>query len=178
VTEVPCWSDPRSTDESISAVPFRVATEHAGRESLDAARLVGGTLSRTPWSTNVENPFRRAVQAMVDEIDANVAWAANAASEHRLHATVAEVASIELRSQMFRLRSASMLVRALQCEIDASETSTGIEALRDQWAARLELWFKQAEDSGSLGAPFELRSLVQVQVGAILLAALSLGEAS
>ena len=178
VTEVPCWSDPRSTDESISTVPFRVATERAGRESLEAASLVRGALSRTPWSTSVDNPFRRAVQAMVDEIDANVVWAAKAASLHRSHATVAEVASIELRTQMFRLRSASMLVRALQREIDASDTVTGLEALRDEWAARLELWFGQAEHSGCLGVPLELRSLVQVQVGAILVAALSLDDAS
>jgi hypothetical protein len=178
VTEVPCWSDPRSTDESISTVPFRVATERADRESLAAAILMRETLSRTTWSSSVENPFRRAVQSMVDEIDATVAWAAKAASEHRSPATVAEIASIELRSQMFRLRSAAMLVRALQCEIDTSQTSTELEAPRDEWAARLELWFGRAEESGCLGVPVDLRSLVQVQVGAILLAALSLREPS
>jgi hypothetical protein len=97
---------------------------------------------------------------------------------HSSHATVAEVASIELRTQMFRLRSASMLVRALESEIDSSDNGTGFAALRDEWVARLELWFGQAEHAGSLGVPLELRSLVQVQVGAILLAALSLDEAS
>lgn len=176
VTEVPMWADERVSDQTETGTGYQeivAAGTAARRELIDTLETA---LSAVADDLTVRSPFRRSTEAtlrtfrtLTEHADEHTESLSGPDLLDR-PATVAERFDHRQSVHLFRLRLLGTFLRMLDAEIAAGNLTPAIRTQSRLLAERFDRWVREAE-ADSPGPPTEIRKLVAVQLGAILLAA-------
>ncbi|WP_067541139.1 M14 family zinc carboxypeptidase [Nocardia crassostreae] len=171
VCELPLWTDPRTSDDSVSDRRLAEVLHAAADSYEETARTIGAVLDRV-GAAAVGNPFRSAVTAGLDAVLESAAVKRATPAPDR-YATRAEIFTEQYQwAAILRLRLGGMLVRMLAAEAAGSPLAAAelprFGAVFDRWCAEIE--------HAAPGALVPLDRLVTVQAAAILTAATRLRD--
>lgn len=168
VSELPYWADDRVADQSPAGVPYREvlgAGLAAQRELFD---ILEAAMEAVTGDLVVPSPYRRSTESSLAAFRGIAAeWEALPGLDRP--ATVAEVFGNRQLTHLLRLRLAGVFLRMLDAELAAGNPTPAVRERRQSLGDLFERWFAEAE-ADSPGRPIEIRKLVAVQLGAILLA--------
>lgn len=169
VTELPYFQSPQVSDTS----PTDATRGQTILEGSERARgmfdVLAGLLRRTEGEMTQDSRFLRAVRTFTEmvpkSLEGKVRWAREAPGMDR-PATVAQRADELHVGTFYRVLIASMLGRAFEQRL-ADGPAPAVAAAKAELDAQLDAWIDDIE--GNLDyQPLPIRSLVQVQYGAML----------
>ncbi|ACQ81900.1 peptidase M14 carboxypeptidase A [Beutenbergia cavernae DSM 12333] len=168
VAELPYWSHPDSSDDSVSSHSYADALARAGVELGEVADLLLGLLAEVDGELPDSSPLVRGSRAFLPFLrsDADALALRAVEPEADRPATVAEVFSVADQVRMFRLRFGGMLLRAVDgiCALGtASPTARRVHARLTDVLAE---WGREA-DAHPL-TPHPIAALAGVQYASLL----------
>lgn len=169
VTEVPYWADARVSDRTGTGRTYQeiaTAGATARRELIETLQAALGAVS---GDLTVRSPFRHSTEATLETFR-RLAEQAQAPAGLDRSATVAEEFDSRQAVHLLRLRLLGVFLRMLDAEIAAGNPTPAIREQHRLLTERFDRWFGEAE-AESPGPSIEIRKLVAVQLGAVLLAA-------
>ncbi|WP_026411296.1 M14 family zinc carboxypeptidase [Actinomadura oligospora] len=169
VTEVPMWADARVSDETDTGAGYQRVVAAAAADRRELIDLLGAGLAAVTDDLTVASPFRRSTEATLRTLRTLTERAESLPGPDR-PATVAEQFDQRQAVHLFRLRLLGTFLRMLDAEIAAGNPTPAIRGQRRLLAERFDRWIAEAEAEGPDSA-IDIRRLVAVQLGAVLLAA-------
>ena len=178
VAELPYWKHPDADDTSATDESYGDLLRRTGAQMTATGEALADLLARAEPLLTLATPFLRASRAFVpmlvragavDRVRADEPSSARAA-------TVAERFSCEDLVHCFRLRYGGMLLRALEAEAVAGTATAPLRRLADEAEALWSGW-RDAAAAADGAEVIPIASLVGVQYGAVLAAAVHLADA-
>lgn len=172
VSEVPYWTDPRVSDQTLTDTVYATALQDQADQVEQLGRVLTETLSAVEPDLFTDSPFLRASRFFgpaMRELPKATRRRATSPSAQRL-ASVAEVASTTDLVHSFRLRYGGMLVRLLDAEVAIGNVRPSLLAAREDMRAHQEQWHQLAEAADEVER-LPIRALVATQYGALVASA-------
>lgn len=176
VTEVPMWPDDRVSDQTESGTGYQRIIAAGAADRRELIGLLETALTAVADDLTVSSPFRRSAEATLETFRKLTEHAESLPGADR-PATVAEEFDHRQATHLFRLRLLGTFLRMLDAEIAAGNPTPAIRTQRHLLAEHLDRRLTEVQ-AESPGTTTEIRRLVAVQVGAVLLAAARAGEGS
>lgn len=172
ISEVPYWTDPRSSDPAPTEHRYAALLAEQGTRFSQFAEPLQEALAEVRPHMVTESPFLRASLAFIpwlttheESLRPRVADPAN-----QRPATVAEQFSLADTVHSFRLRYGGMLLRATAAELAAGNQPPVIRRRHAELRDLMEQWMEEAQ-AHSAEATLPIRALVATQYAAMLAAA-------
>lgn len=167
VAELPYWTHPDAGDETPTDEPYRDLVLRTAAAMGSSGEALQEILDEAEAHLTLQTPYLEASRAFVPMLGSIAETDRRRAplepAERR--ATVAERFACEDLVRGFRLRYGGMLLRAIEAETGAGIAPAPLRALRARMAALYEEWLA---DAATGATPIPMRTLVGVQLGAVL----------
>ncbi|MDO0939066.1 M14 family zinc carboxypeptidase [Streptomyces sp. DG2A-72] len=169
VTEVPYWADARVSDRTGSGRTHQEIATAGATARRELIETLQAALRAVSDDLTVRSPFRRSTESTLETLR-RLAERAEVPAGLDRPATLAEEFDSRQAVHLLRLRLLGVFLRMLDAEIAAGNPTPAIRAQHRLLTERFDRWFREAE-AESPGPAIEIRRLVAVQLGAVLLAA-------
>lgn len=177
VSEVPYWIDGRSQSATYTSMAYSECLRQHAEALAELAAELDYVLAALPPGRAIDSPFlrasRRFVPSFFERAQAERLRADSDASNRP--ATVAEAYSLEDNIHSFRMRYGGMMLRAARVQREAGGDSVSLRRCCGHLESIFEVW-SAAADAATPSEAVPIRSLVAVQVGAMLEAASQLAR--
>jgi hypothetical protein len=177
IPELPYWTDPAADDQTPTEQVYADVLKRQSADLLDLHAVLQRVHEQARDQLKLDTPYLRGSVAFIGAMRHAGEEAGRRAGldESRRPATVAEVHSCAEVVHMFRTRFGGMLAKALQVEVEAGVAAPQVREAAVEMTAIFDDWCALAEQVTPPEA-LPIRSLVGVQLGAVLACALHLSD--
>jgi hypothetical protein len=174
IPEVPLWTNPLVGDQRIGSMTAGEAHTRAGTTLVERGRVIVDALGKADPHLHDDSPVLRAARSFapaVGQQGRELLRAAQLGPDEPM--TVGQLVALDNKVHQYSIRYGSLLLRAMDAELGRRPGDDDLREVVEQLRPRVMDWRQELTRSAAW-QPIPIRSLVQVQVDAIIAVARAL----